>query len=179
LVLHAAPHPTLNAPSLSITSQEYRALVERTSKGKGKVTEPEATEVLPFPAFTYNDLRHDTIQEKVGNKKYKTTTVTTYLSPQKDRGYGDPWTTLGEIGRKFLDLWEGHYGKAEDIRIACFYWAPLNIQVPGYYTIYTQSASNKFKPDHPERAANFQQSQYTTARKSLAIPLACRAFSLP
>ena len=38
-----------------------------------------------------------------------------------------------------------------------FYWAPLNIQIPGYYTIYTRSASNKFKPDHPERAAIFNE----------------------
>jgi hypothetical protein len=35
--------------------------------------------------------------------------------------------------------------------------APLNIQVPGYYTIYTQSASNKFEPDHPERATIFNE----------------------
>jgi hypothetical protein len=63
---------------------------------------------------------------------------------------------LQEIERKFLDLWEGHYGKA-DIKIACFYRALLNIQVPGYYTIYTQSASKKFIPNHPERPIIFNE----------------------
>jgi hypothetical protein len=112
LVLQTASYPTQNASSISITSLPRHAVIERTGKGKEKATGSEVPKILLFPAFTYKDLGHETIQVKTSNKKCKTTSVTTYLSPQKDRGYGEAWTTgnrkkvSGSVGRP---LWKGRY----------------------------------------------------------------------